>query len=247
MHKLKCIVVENDPKSLSLLLSLITDYCPELEPVSSVSNIKDATREILARKPDVVFLDIELDDGTGFDVLNQVPDKKFSVIVTSGHSHYAFDAFKFEVAHYLLKPVSIRDLRIALDRVLQHYDSQKEIVMTGTGVNQKIQVNTSEGTKIYNLKEIEFFQADGCYTNIFFTNKNPVIVSKHLKSFESVLSANNFYRIGRKYIINLDCVKAYTAHSGGTITMENGSRVSIPRRNKHEFIKYLNSYLKDFK
>ncbi|MBN1183478.1 MAG: response regulator [Bacteroidales bacterium] len=118
MQKLKTIIVENDPKSLSLLLSLISDYCPELDVTATVTNIQDAVKQILHQQPGLVFLDMELDDGAGLDVLNQIPVKNFKTIIISGFSEYAINAYQFEVTHYLLKPVSIRDLRIAIDRVL---------------------------------------------------------------------------------------------------------------------------------
>ena len=253
MQKLKSILVENDPKSLALLLSLISDYCPEIDVVSTATNIQDATRQILNQQPDLVFLDLELDDGFGFNMLHEIPGKKFKTIVTSGYSQYALDAFEFDVVHYLLKPVGIKDLRIAVDRVLHHDNgvrNQKETGGTRTYSpfsQKKIQVPTNEGIKLINLNEIEFLEADGCYTIFHFINRTSMMTSKHLKSFESVLSGDNFYRISRSYIINLDCIKLYNKQSGGKVTMGSGSTVIIPRRNKNEFLKYLNTYLENLK
>ncbi len=253
MQKIKSIIVENDPKSLSLLHSLILDYCPEIEVVSTASTIQDATKQIILQHPDLIFLDIELDDGIGFDVLHQIPDQKFKTIVISGYGQYAFDAFKFDIAHYLPKPVCLRDLRVALERVMSHKDiteHQKEKIETigqNTYSQKKIQVSTDVGIKLINVNEIEFLEADGCYTLFHFSDKNSLISSKHLKNFECVLSGNNFYRIGRSHIINLDCIKVYNKHSGGKITMRSGSTIIIPRRNKDEFLKYLTTYLENLK
>ncbi|MBN1184100.1 MAG: response regulator transcription factor [Bacteroidales bacterium] len=252
MQKLRTIIIENDAQSLSLLMGLIADYCPELEVIASSSNIQDATKKILNFHPDLVFLDIELDDGSGFEVLYQIPDKKFKTIVTSGYSHYAFDAFKFEITHYLLKPVCIRDLRIAVERTMQNEkitESHKPDVDKTTTLSskKKIQVATNEGIKLINLCEIEYFQADGSYTNIYLLTKEKLLISRHLKNFEMVLTENNFYRIGRTHIINMDYIKAYNIHSGGTITMQNGDTIIIPRRKKDEFIQYFNSYIKVLK
>lgn len=250
MTRLKTIIVENDPKSLSLLLDLISDYCPELDVISCAKDIHDATKQILNQKPDLVFLDIELDDGSGFDLLFQIPEKNFKTIIISGHSQYAIDAFKFEITHYLLKPVGVRDLRIAVERVLQYdknIENQQEHRDKAeySGISKKkLQVPTNEGIKIFNLSEIEYLQADGSYTIFYFINKKSITVSKNLKSFESILSEDNFYRIGRKHIINLDCVKVYNKQSGGKITMENGCAIIVPRRKKDEFLNYMNAYLK---
>jgi two-component system LytT family response regulator len=252
MQKLRSIIVENDPKSLSLLLSLIADYCPEIEIVATTKTIKNATMQIVNQQPDLVFLDLELDDGLGFDVLYQLPYSKFKTIVISGFYQYALDAFKFGVIHYLLKPVSIKDLRIAIDRVL-HPDTidgihkqEKKLTGNNTSSPKKIQISTNNGIEIINLHDIEYFKADGSYTIIHFKNKTSLIASKHLKSFESILTESNFYRVGRSHIINLDCIKVYNKHSGGKITMVSGSSVIVPRRNKNDFMEYLNSYLVAF-
>jgi len=249
MQKLKTIIIENDPKSLSLLLSLISGYCPELNVVATATNIQDATKIILNHQPALVFLDIELDDGTGFDVLYQVPDKKFKTIVVSGFKRYACDAFRFEITHYLLKPVCVRDLRIAVERVLQHgksagdHNKITETTEHARFSKKKLQVSTNEGIKLINLNEIEYLRADGSYTMLHFINKGSIIASRHLKSFESALCGSNFYRLGRTHIINLDCVKVYNKQSGGKITMMNGDTIIIPRRKKDDFLQYLNSYL----
>ena len=253
MQKLKSIIVENDPKSLSLLLSLISDYCPEIQVLSTATNIQDATKQILNQQPDLIFLDLELDDGLGFDVLYQIPGKSFKTIVTSGFSQYALDAFKFEVAHYLLKPVCIKDLRVAIDRILTHdnedrtHNAIKETRENKTFSQKKIQVSTNEGIKLIKLNEIEFLEADGSYTIFHFIDKCSMLTSKHLKSFVSLLSGDNFYRVGRSYIINLDCIKIFNKQSGGKISMGSGSTIIIPRRKKDEFLEYLNTYLDDLK
>ena len=203
MQKLRSIIVENDPNSLSILLSLISDFCPEIEIVSTTNNVKDATKQIVNHQPDLVFLDLELDDGHGFDILYQLPSKHFKTIVISGFGKYALDAYKFEVAHYLLKPVSIRDLRIAIDRVL-HPDkgnsNQKQENKLPADIYspaKKIKVSTGNGIEIINLHEIEYLQADGSYTIFHYRNKTSCIMSKHLKYFESILNEDNFYRVGR--------------------------------------------------
>ena len=253
MQKLKSIIVENDPKSLSLLLSLISDYCPEIQVLSTATNIQDATKQILNQQPDLIFLDLELDDGLGFDVLYQIPGKSFKTIVTSGFSQYALDAFKLEVAHYLLKPVCIKDLRVAIDRILIHdhedrtLNAIKETRENNTFSQKKIQVSTNEGIKLIKLNEIEFLEADGSYTIFHFIDKCSMLTSKHLKSFVSLLSGDNFYRVGRSYIINLDCIKIYNKQSGGKISMGSGSTIIIPRRKKDEFLEYLNTYLDKLK
>ncbi len=246
MQKIKSIIVENDPKSLSLLLSLISDYCPEIHVVSTATNIQDATKQIVLQHPDLIFLDIELDDGIGFDVLHQIPDQKFKTIVISGYSQYAFEAFNFDVAHYLLKPVCIRDLRVAIDRAMSHNnipEHQKETREQSAYSRKKIQVSTDVGIKLIDINDIEFLEANGCYTLLNFSDKSSIISSKHLKNFECALSGNNFYRIGRSYIINLDYIKVFNKQSGGKITMRSGCTILVPRRNKVEFLNYLNSYL----
>ena len=253
MKKLKSIIIENDPKSLSLLSSLISDHCPELEVVSTATNIQDAVKQILHLKPDLIFLDIELNDGLGFDVLYQIPDNKFKTIIITGFSSYAFDAFKFGIEHYLLKPVSVRELRISIDRILQddkvseNYQKINATLEHLSLSQKKIQISTNKGIKLINLNEIEFLQADGSYTVFHLTNKNSIIASKHLKNFESILSESNFFRIGRTHIINLDHVKIYNKFGGETITMKNGSKIVVPRRKKDEFLQYMNSYLKALK
>ncbi len=141
-------------------------------------------------------------------------------------------------------------MRIAIDGILPHDNgvrNQKETREYSTFSQKKIQVSTNVGIKLIDVSEIEFLKADGCYTLLRFTDKSTIISSKHLKNYECVLSDNNFYRIGRSYIINLDCITIYNNHSGGNITMRSGCAILVPRRNKVEFLKYLTTYLENLK
>ncbi len=242
---LRIIIVEDELHSRESLRNLVNDYCEDVEVVAVAESVEEGLEKIINHKPDLLFLDIEMQTGTGFDLLEQSKNFSFEVIFTTAFEHYALKAIKFSAIDYLLKPIDVEELQAAVVKVQKKKDTltqNKKLINLLSNIQNKdskqhkITLATSEGLEFINVTDIIFCEANGSYTNFHLKQEKNLIVSKHLKEYENLLNEYNFLRVHQSYLINLAEVEKFVKSNGGYIIMKGGEQVSISHKKKEEFV-----------
>ncbi|WP_353779458.1 response regulator [Winogradskyella sp. 3972H.M.0a.05] len=248
---LKAVIVEDEKHSRETLKSLLEEFCIGIEVIGLAATVNEAVELIKSKKPDVIFLDIELQTGTGFDMLNQVSHLNFEVIFTTAFEQYAIKAVKFSSLDYLLKPIDLEELQEAVNKAQTKknqkvYKKQLETLMLNLKEQKpklnKICLATSEGFEFIEVHDIIYCKAEGSYTAFILKNSEKLLVSKHLKEYENLLLEQGFMRVHNSFLINLKEVKKYVKADGGYIIMNNNDTVSISRSRKEDFIHIMTSF-----
>ncbi|MBN1187388.1 MAG: response regulator transcription factor [Bacteroidales bacterium] len=237
---IRTVIIEDSEGSIDLLSGLLKDYTPEIELVGIAKNIEFGISMIKEKAPDLVFLDIELKDKTGFDLLKEFPNKNFEVIFVTGFNNYAIEAFKHNALHYIVKPVNPTDLKEAVKRVENRRNERKVQETTNyasyKSIDRKIDISTEHETRFVPLKDILYIKADGSYSQVVLVSNKKILLSKLLKEFEKKLSKEeDFFRVSKSYIVNLNHVALIKHIDGGLIEMSDGVNITISRRKKSEF------------
>jgi two-component system LytT family response regulator len=221
-----------------------------VQVIGAYRSVEDGVKAIRELEPALIFLDVEIQDKRGFDLLQQLNERSFAVIFTTAYQQYAVQAFKFSALDYLLKPIDPDDLMQAIQK-LKEKKSQDEMaakldalfynLKSMQGTTKKIGVPTVKGLSFTDVSDIVRCQSDINYTTIFLKDKQKIIVAKTLKEFEELLSGYNFYRVHNSHLINLSYVKSYNKGKGGFITMTDNSVIEVSTRRKDEFLKKLSA------
>src|SRR5690606_9913019 len=216
-----------------------------LQIVEAYKTIADAIKGVEIHNPDLVFLDVQINNDTGFDFLKQLNGVPFEVIFTTAFEGFAVQAFKFSAVDYLLKPIDEDDFNLAIAKVnqkLETKDFSKKVNSLLNNISKKdnlkkITIPTAEGLEFLEVSDIIRCEADVNYTTIFTVDRKKIVVSKTLKFFETLLFNCNFFRIHNSHLINLDYIKKYTKGKGGFVTLTDNSTIEVSTRRKDEFLK----------
>lgn len=242
---LKVIIIDDENGARESLHNLIEKYCPQLEIVAKATNIEDAYKLINELAPQLIFLDIEMPNGNGFDLLQKFSSINFDVIFTTAYDHYAIKAIKYSAIDYLLKPIDIDDLKSAVEKVIQKQNDKliknEQILsllnnLKPEQADKKIALHEGDGLTFVRLKEIIRCESDGNYTTIILEGNKRIVTSKTLGEYEELFSNENFFRIHRSHLIHLNHIKKYIKGEGGYVIMSDGSQVEVSRRKKQEFL-----------
>jgi two-component system, LytTR family, response regulator len=243
---LRALIVEDEFHSRETLKGFLRTYCPEVQLVEEASSVDEAVSKISGLRPELVFMDIELQTGTGFDVLRRVSHLDFHLIFTTAFEHYAIKAIKFSSIDYLLKPIDMEELQAAVQKAsqLRAMESRQTLLenllnnlKTPHPENHKISLSTAEGVEFIPTREIFFCEANGSYTDFHLQDGRKLVVSKNLKEYENILQNHRFMRVHNSFLINLQEVKKYVRTDGGYIVMNNDKVVSISQSKRDEFLK----------
>ncbi|WNJ16835.1 LytTR family DNA-binding domain-containing protein [Pontibacter sp. G13] len=246
---LKAVIVEDEKNSQELLKEMVTEYCEGVEIIDIAGNVRNGVDALNSYKPDLVFLDIELPDGDGFQVLEKTEHSNFEVIFTTAYDQYAMKAFKFSATDYLLKPVDIDELQDAVARVVEKRTSDEPVdqsekiaalienIRSMNKPLKRIVLPTTHGFTVVNPDDILRCESDRNYTFIFLTDKRRILVSRTIKEYDEMLRDYNFFRIHQSHLINLKYLKNYTRGRGGYVELTDGSQLDVSARRKSEFLK----------
>ncbi|MCD4694995.1 MAG: LytTR family DNA-binding domain-containing protein [Bacteroidales bacterium] len=242
--KLKTIIVDDEQDAVSFIKSIIQEYCPKLEVVGTANSAKDGSKLIINKTPDLVFLDVEMPHGSGFDLLANFPDNTFDVIFVTAFNHYAIKAIKFSAVDYILKPININEFIKAVDKVVdskasnqgRHENFSTLLENIRSTLPGKLAIPTAEGMEYLNTKEIMRVEADRSYSWFFMADRRKILVSRNLKEYQELLSDRNFFRTHNSHLINLEYVKKYIRHEGGAVELTDGSQVPISRGKRDIFL-----------
>ena len=242
----KALIIDDENRTRDLIAKMINSFGLDLEAIPAGENVKSGIEAINEIKPDIVFLDIQMPDGTGFDVLKSVQNKNFEVIFITAHEEFAIKAIKFSALDYILKPVDPTELRTAVERALTSLDSKKEesqfeALQNNIQTNQKrrLVLKTQESVHVVELDQIIRCEADRNYTSFFLTEGRKILVSKTLKEYETLLSGHSFLRVQQSHLVNLDYVDRYDKGNGGSVVMKDGSEVPLSPAKREIFFKIL--------
>lgn len=242
---LRAVIVEDEPKNLKLLISLITEFCPEVTITGTAEDVRSGEALIRASEPDLVFLDIEMPFGSGFDILNNLMPINFEVIFVTAFDRYMIQAFRYCVIDYLLKPVNIEDLKNAVQNALKRIQKSNLNLQVLNLLNnmrtehpefRKIAVPAREGYEFIKLTDLIRCEAKGGYSILWINDGRKVTVARTLKEYEAILPAEFFFRIHHTHLINLSYIKRYNKGRGGFVEMEDGSVLEVAIRRKDEFL-----------
>lgn len=248
---IKALIIDDVEKARSALKSDIKTYCPNVQVIGEADGVESGLELIKNTTPDVLFLDIRMSDGSGFDLITKLRQQgpiPFQIIFTTAYDEYAIKAFKFSATDYLLKPVDHEDLIQAVQKIknpdVQHTlkENMELLLESMKGLktsNKRIALNSTDKVQVVNVDDIIQCESQKNYTLFYLTNKKQVLVTRTLKEFEDMLEADNFLRVHHSHLINVKHLKEYVKTDGGYAVMSDGSQVPVSVRKKEHLLSLL--------
>jgi len=248
---ISALIIDDEEDCIEGLQNLLVNAHENLvEVVGSAKTVRDGIEAIAILKPDLVFLDVQIGDKTGFDLLRALPEIAFEIIFTTAFEKFALKAIKFSALDYLLKPIDVDELDIALMKLLNEKSRKNtadkiDLLLQNTKKSddlfKKIIVPTITGFEFIEIANIIRCESDNNYTTIYIKDKQRMVVSKTLKDFEELLSNYSFFRIHNSHLINLSYIKSYNKGKGGSVILTDGTEVEVSSRRKDDFITRLSA------
>jgi two-component system LytT family response regulator len=244
---MKAVIIEDEERSRIVMQNLLETYCPDVEVVDTADSVNAALKAIRTHQPDIVFMDVQITGGTGFDVLDKLDDFQASLVFTTAYDTYALKAFKFSAIDYLLKPIDIEELKSAVRKAAlsqQQNISQYKIQNLLSNIRHPeedpvLLVSTLEAYEFVRIRDIIRCEAEGAYTKVILKDALPIMVSKVIKEFEFLLQDYGFYRVHQSYLINLKEIKKYVK-SENYLIMRDGTNIQLARSRKDQFFNAIN-------
>lgn len=247
---IKTIIVEDEKKSREMLAAIIERNCPDISIIGLAQNVDEGETMIRQLKPELVFLDISMPDGSGFDLLERVQGCKFDLIFATASDQHAIRAIKYSACDYLLKPIDMDELKQAVDKVIARRRSTPPDMENLQFLIQqlkrsddnfaKITLPTGTAYEVVNLKDIIKLEADGSYTYFYLADHRKLMVTASMKHYEDILPESDFLRVHHHSLINMNHVIRFIKEDGGYAVMSDDSKVEISRRKKDAFMEKLN-------
>lgn len=243
---INAVIIDDEKHSRATLQDMVQEYCPEVHIAGLADGCKSGVEIIEKCNPQLVFLDIQMPDGSGFRVLEQTKKMNFEVIFTTAYDSFAIKAFKYSALDYLLKPIDGVELQNAVDKAVQ-----RKATASGAAVEMllenlkrkdkpgKIVLSTFKGLHVVEICQIVRCKSEDYYTRFFFKDKTDLLVSKTLKEYESILEDHQFIRPHKSHLINIEYVKNYVKSDGGAIHLTDGTKIPVARRKRDAIIKLL--------
>lgn len=241
---MKAVIIDDEEDSRQILASYLTKYCPDVKVCGFGQSVSTGKEVILQHQPDVVFLDIEMPFGNGFDLLDSMETITFETIFVTAFDNYAIQALNQSASYYLLKPINIDELVKAVEKIRKekseaNYTRHTHVLLENirTAGNQKIMLPTLEGFEIITISNIMYCEAADNFTRFHLEGESsPLLICRTLKYFDDILKDHRFLRIHRSHLINPDYVVRYTKGKGGSVTMQNTKELEISADKKQRFL-----------
>jgi len=257
MLKPTVLIVDDEKLNRDILEILILKHCPEINLVAKCHSAADARLKLESDDINLLFLDIAMPNETGFELLESIEKRDFSVIFITAYNQFALNAIKANALDYILKPINFEELKIAVNKAVLTHKLKLQNGIQTTAHNENLnnligQINnnsnqitslsvpTKGGYKIINLENINYFEASNNYCIIYMINQEEFIVSKTLKEFNEILADTGFIRIHKTFLVNKDSIVGYIRENGITIELKNGKRLSVSRRRQALFLAEFN-------
>ena len=241
------LIVEDEQRATNLIKNILTKSELSIEVIGEAKSIKTALKLINDLKPDLLLLDIELPDGTAFDLLNELGDFDQKIIFITAFEKYALKAIKMSALDYIMKPIDPDELVEAVERAVSEkdkYDDQKRLKYLLSNQKEKSQfsqiiLKDKNGFQLVEIKRIIRLEAMGSYTRFNIENSDPIIISKNLKEYDSILRPYGFFRCHKSHLINLNFIKSYSRYDGEILILQDDSEVPLALRKKESLMRVL--------
>lgn len=241
---IRTVVIDDEDHIRDSLIKLLAKHCPQVHVTGTAFSVESGRKIIREMQPDLVLLDIQLSDGTGFDLLRSLHIIEFKVIFITAYDQYALQAFRFSALDYLLKPVHPEQLKAAVDHacalIREHFLAQinalQENLKAAGKQEKKLIVKTTDQIHLLEVKNIVACESDSCYTTVHTMQGEHIMVARTLKDYEEMLSGCGFYRVHKSHLINLAHIKRFDKQDGGYVVLTNEMRFPVASRKKEEMM-----------
>jgi two-component system LytT family response regulator len=245
---IKAVIIDDELAMQEVNSRLLTEYFPDIELLGTATSIESGVALITNKKPDLVLLDIELSDGSGFQLLQKLQPYHFKVVFITGFDTFGIKAIKFSALDYILKPVNETEFRQAIQQAVELIEKnentqpQTEVLIDSFQQNlksKKLVLRTSDSIHVIDISDIYFCKSDNSYTTFYFEDDQSIMVSKSLKDYETLLSEHFFYRAHQSFLVNLNHITKVDKKDGGFIIMKNKKEIPVSSRQMKKLISML--------
>ncbi len=233
---MKSVIIDDEKKARESLLRMLQLICPDVEVLASAENVQEGVELIEMVKPELVFLDINMPDGTGFDLLNKIGPVNFKIIFITAHDEFAINAFKVNALDYLLKPVDPEELAKAVLKVRESLENNKEEKFKDQA--KKVFLNSNETVEMVTVGDITYCEADRMYCVVHVLPNRKIMMTKTLKDLEEKLLPYGFFRAHKSYLVNIERVERFDKRNN-LLKMVDGSKIPLSHRRKDELFELL--------
>lgn len=247
--EIRIAIVDDESASRDVIRGLLKEQYPDAMIVGEADGVTAGMQLLENSRPDLIFLDVQMEDGTGFDLLDRFSIWNFNVIFTTAHDEFAVRAFRYNAIDYLLKPIVPEELVEAVNKARVHTDHQLRQQQIGHLLDtatkrsfDRITLMTSTGPVFAQTQDILRLETYGNYSFVFFSNGERHLVSRNLKEFEEMLPEPKFFRVHQSHIVNTSCIKKFVKDDSGHAIMTDGSKIPVARRRKEDFLSLLRKY-----
>lgn len=237
------VIIDDEDSGRNTLSGMLKKYCPEIDVRNTADGVATGVELILNSRPDLVFLDIQMGDGTGFDLLQQVKSIPFKLVIVSAFDEFALQAFQYSAINYLMKPVNPVLLVETVSKVvaLQADDSMRAKFHSMIADNhmEKVALPSQQGIRFVSAEEILRCESSGNYTVVHLHDGEQIAVTKNLKHFSRILVQKGFFRCHHSHLVNLNFVREYLRGEGGTLILQDSTEIEVSRRRKLDLLRAL--------
>lgn len=248
MKEITAVIIDDERSNREFISVILADFCPEVEVIGQADGVASGLELLGKTDPDILFLDIKMPDGDGFQLLEKLENPRFQLVFITAYDKYAIRSFKYSAVDYLLKPIDPEDMIRAVLRAKERLErggddlNMKLLIenlrLQNTG-HRKIIVPDQNGFVVIRQDEVIRVEADGNYSTIKLSNANDVVASKPIKYFEELLDSNHFVRIHNSHLVNLSHIVRYVRGRGGIAITSDGAELEVSRRKKDDFLRAL--------
>jgi two-component system LytT family response regulator len=246
---MKILLVDNEKEVRLILKDMVTTWSKGEHIIEEADGVATGIEKINSFTPDIVLLDVEMNDGTGFDLLKQLTSPSFQLIFTTAHNQYAIQAIKFSAIDYLLKPIDPTDLNSSLQKAKENVSNkslqnQLAVLMqqfsTKPETDRQLVLKDIDKTYFIKMNDILYCEAEGSYTKFYLSNSEPIFVSRNLRYYEDLLSPAGFFRTHHSCLVNPAKIKVYDRKTdSGTLILEGGHTIPVSQRKKEMVLQLL--------
>lgn len=248
MQPIKTLIIDDEANARSAIKNMIAHLQLPVDIIGEASNAAEGLDKIMALKPDLLFLDIQMPGKSGIELMQEMNSDAVQVIFVTAHQGFAIQALKLSAIDYILKPIDPSDLKEAVNKVIKQKSklATEQLILFQQAMQhlqqpmqkapQKLALSTSEGVLFTELKDIIWIESLTGYCKFYLHAQKPIIVSKNLKEYEDLLATHNFFRTHQSAVVNLMHIKKYVRGEGGQVWMSDGSEVEVARRRKEELL-----------
>jgi two-component system LytT family response regulator len=245
---LKALIIDDESRARETISEMLKLYCPIIKEITETDNIVDAEGLLIKNEPDIVFLDVQMPGGGGFELLQRLKTIDFKLVFITAYQEHAIKAFKFSAIDYLLKPLNPDELIAAVERAKAGIENENiglkletliKNISTKESEQKKIIIRTSESLHVIRVSDIIRCEADRNYTKFYLTDKKNVFVSTTIKEYEELFDRQGFFRVHQSHLVNLSYINSFDKKDGGTLVMKDGSMVPVAVRKKEALLKML--------